>query len=583
MILAVWLILWQAAAALIHNRIIFVGPREAVLALVSQIGTAEFWRTVASSFFRIAGGFTGAFLAGILTAALAGRFSLLREFLEPPAALLQSVPVASFVILALIWIGSENLSILITCVVVFPVIYRNVLEGIRQTDRKMLEMAQVFRMGVWKKIWYLYRPAVMPYLLAGCRISLGMAWKSGVAAEVIGVPDHSIGEKLYMAKIYLSTAELFAWTFVIIVVSRIFERLFLWLLGRFVPERSAARSAKAVRGGGNVRENRSEGAGTAKTVRGGKNVGENRSGRVGTAKAVRGGGNVRENRSEGAGTAKAVRGGGNVRENRSEGAGTVKAVRGGENVRENRSEGAGTAKAVRGGQSVTAASYRKDSGNPADASPVLAAEAVSKAYRGIPVLEEENLRIGRGDIYCLMGPSGRGKTTLLRLLMGLERPDDGRITGSGRKRISAVFQEDRLCGYLSGIDNIRIVSGRDGLWCDPRELLSLFLDPEALERPARELSGGMKRRVAIARALAVSSEVVLMDEPFTGLDEETRIQAAEAIRANLNGRALLLVTHQAEDARRLGAELIHLKEPAGFHAGGRESDKSVASWEQNTF
>lgn len=473
MILIIWLVLWQAAAALIHNKIIFVGPREAVLALASQIGTAEFWRTIFSSFFRIAGGFTGAFLAGILMAALASCFSWLREFLEPPVALLQSVPVASFVILALIWIGSENLSILITCLVVSPVIYRNVLEGIRQTDQKMLEMAQVFRMSMWKKVWYLYRPAVMPYLLAGCRISLGMAWKSGVAAEVIGVPDHSIGEKLYMAKIYLSTAELFAWTFVIIVVSWIFEKLFLWLLGLFVPGRAS---------GWNI----------IKLLQR-KKMEEKRAGRNA-------------------------------------------AVCGGEMKRKDQNPDSADGVSV-----------------------ILAAESVSKSYHGISVFERESLSLRKGDVYCLMGPSGQGKTTLLRLLMGLERPDDGRITGSGRKKISAVFQEDRMCEYLNGIDNIRIAAGRDGFWRDPRELLSLLLEPEALERPVRELSGGMKRRVAIARALAVSSEVVLMDEPFTGLDEETRLRAAEVIRANLGGRALLFVTHQAEDVYHLGARLIRLQ------------------------
>ncbi len=481
-ILIIWLILWQAAAALIHNKIIFVGPREAVLSLVSQIGTGEFWRTIFSSFIRIAGGFTGAFLAGILMAALASGFSWLREFLEPPTALLQSVPVASFVILALIWIGSENLSVLITCLVVFPVIYRNVLEGIRQTDRKLLEMAQVFRMSVWKKIWYLYRPAVMPYLLAGCRISLGMAWKSGVAAEVIGVPDHSIGEKLYMAKIYLSTAELFAWTFVIIVVSWVFEKLFLRLLELFVPGRKAAKSAA-------VREKKT-GAREAEDVPGGKGESPSQSG---------------------------------------------KALRGGQGRAENREK-----------------------------ETVLAAQSVSKSYHGAnSVLEQESLRLCAGDICCLMGPSGRGKTTMLRLLMGLEQPDSGRITGSGQKKISAVFQEDRLCDYLSGIDNIRIVSGKNGLLQDPRRLLARLLEPEALERPVRELSGGMRRRVAIARALAAGSEVILMDEPFTGLDEETRLRVTEIIRDTLDGRALLLVTHQAEDAGHLGARLVTLKERTG--------------------
>ncbi len=555
MILLLWLVLWQAVAALIHNKILFVGPREAAFALVSQIGTAEFWRTIFSSFFRIAGGFAGAFLAGILMAALASSFSLLKEFLEPPTALLQSVPVASFVILALIWIGSENLSILITCLVVFPVIYRNVLEGISQTDRKMLEMAQVFRMSVRKKIWYLYRPAVMPYLLAGCRISLGMAWKSGVAAEVIGVPDHSIGEKLYMAKIYLSTAELFAWTFVIIVVSWGFERLFLRLLKLFVPGRSTGWKAGSGRAAGNIfgRGSRNRREETENGIRDAERAGSHGSGnrdRSGDPEnkirdAERAGSHGSRDRDKNGDPENKIR---DAERAGSHGSGNRD--RSGDPEQENRN-----GENVRGGKT--------ESSRPYTDVPVLAAESVSKSYHGNPVLEGECLSLKKGDSYCLMGPSGQGKTTFLRLLMGLEQPDAGRIAGSGRKRISAVFQEDRLCEYLSGIDNIRIAAGRDGLRCSPKELLALFLEPEALERPVRELSGGMKRRVAIARALAVRSEVILMDEPFTGLDEETRLRVTEAIRANLDGRALLLVTHQAEDVRHLGAKLIHLDELSG--------------------
>uniref|UniRef100_UPI003260A51C ABC transporter permease n=1 Tax=Clostridium sp. NkU-1 TaxID=1095009 RepID=UPI003260A51C len=130
----------------------------------------------------------------------------------------------------LIWVGSENLSVFIAFLVVFPIIYINTMAGFKSTDPKLLEMARVFHMQGKKKLFYIYRPALLPYLISGCRVALGMGWKSGVAAEVIGVPNHSIGEKLYMAKIYLSTADLFAWTLVIIVISALFEKFFLWLL-----------------------------------------------------------------------------------------------------------------------------------------------------------------------------------------------------------------------------------------------------------------------------------------------------------------------------------------------------------------
>ncbi len=232
-IIAVWILLWQLAAMVINKRIIFVGPAEVAAALAGQAVKVEFWVTVCRSSMRICGGFLAAFVLGVLMGILADRCGLLREFLEPAVGLLQSVPVASFVILALIWIGSENLSVLISLIVVFPVIYRNTLQGMKSADEKMLEMARVFRIGPMRTFLYIYRPALMPYLISASRIAFGMAWKSGVAAEVIGVPDRSIGEKLYMAKIYLSTAELFAWTLVIIVISRVLEHLFLLVLGMF--------------------------------------------------------------------------------------------------------------------------------------------------------------------------------------------------------------------------------------------------------------------------------------------------------------------------------------------------------------
>ena len=151
--------------------------------------------------------------------------------------LMRSVPVASFIILALIWIGSSQLAVLIAFIVVLPMIYVNTLSGLKSTDASLLEMAFVFRIPVWKRIRFLYIPALLPYLISGCRIALGMSWKSGVAAEVIGLPTTSIGERLYMSKIYLETADLFAWTFTIIVVSSLSERLFLSLLSWLQKER----------------------------------------------------------------------------------------------------------------------------------------------------------------------------------------------------------------------------------------------------------------------------------------------------------------------------------------------------------
>lgn len=229
-IIIFWLLVWEFISLLLSNEIILVGPTKVIRALLTQMLLPDFWKTILLSSGKISLGFLLAFTAGIFIGGVAFRFSFLEKLLEPVIVFFKSVPVASFVILALIWVGSRNLSILIAFLVVFPIIYISTLSGLRNADPKLLEMAKVFRIPVRKKLLYLYCPALLPYLESSCHIALGMCWKSGIAAEVIGVPDHSIGEKLYMAKIYLSTADLFAWTAVIILISALFEKLFLRFL-----------------------------------------------------------------------------------------------------------------------------------------------------------------------------------------------------------------------------------------------------------------------------------------------------------------------------------------------------------------
>lgn len=234
-ILLFWLLLWQAAAIIIDNDILFVGPINVLTALLSQSVTWDFWKTILFSFSRICLGFLSAFFTAILLGAFSYRFSFIKDLFAPVMLLAKSVPVASFVILALIWMGSKNLSVFSAFVVVLPMIYVSTLAGLESTDEKLLEVARIFRLPFLRKATAVYWPALSPYLLSGIKSALGMGIKSSVAAEVIGVPDFSIGEKLYKAKIYLSTADLFAWTLVIIIVSWLFERFFIKLIGRLSP------------------------------------------------------------------------------------------------------------------------------------------------------------------------------------------------------------------------------------------------------------------------------------------------------------------------------------------------------------
>lgn len=225
-----WLFLWQGASCFIHNRILLVGPLETVRALAGMSLSPSFWGSVGFSFCKIGLGFFLAFFTGIFTGSLSFWKGVIGELLAPPIQLMKSIPVASFVILALIWTGSENLSVFIAFLVVYPVIHISTLSGLQSADSALLEMAGVFRVPLPRKAFYIYRISLGPYLISACKTALGMAFKSGIAAEVIGVPDGSIGEGLYQAKLYLSTAELFAWTLTIIIVSAAFEKIFLLFL-----------------------------------------------------------------------------------------------------------------------------------------------------------------------------------------------------------------------------------------------------------------------------------------------------------------------------------------------------------------
>ena len=229
-----WLLVWQLAAMALDRQLavnlLLPSPVSALLRLGEMALTAAFWRSVGWSSLRIIGGFLCSCLAATLLAVPASRWKRVRELLTPLVAAVKAVPVASFIILALVWLSSRSLSFFIAFLMVFPPVYLNVLEGIGQADGKLLEMARVFRVPLWRQIRGIYVPAVLPYFRTAVSLGLGLCWKAGIAAEVIGLPTGSLGENLYNVKVYFMTADLFAWTAVIVVVSVVFEKLFLKLI-----------------------------------------------------------------------------------------------------------------------------------------------------------------------------------------------------------------------------------------------------------------------------------------------------------------------------------------------------------------
>lgn len=230
LVILFWLVVWQIIAMLVNNPVLFASPIRTAKALLEQLPKKAFWLSASSSLLRIAAGFFLALVLGILVGIAAWRWAPLRSLLSPLLTFMKSVPVASFIILILVWFGSNSLTVIVSAIIVFPLIYFAVVNGLASADRSLLEMAKVFRVRPGRTAWGIYRPAVMPYLLSACNSALGMCWKAGIAAEVIGTPLHSIGAQLYDAKLYMSTAELFAWTAVVIFLSLLFEKIVIHLL-----------------------------------------------------------------------------------------------------------------------------------------------------------------------------------------------------------------------------------------------------------------------------------------------------------------------------------------------------------------
>ena len=222
-----WLAIWQLGSMWIQQEILLVSPVVVCRRLMELIGEWSFWQSVWFSGCRIFGGFFLAVCLGIAAAVCSAKYVIARDLLAPFMAAVKTTPVASFVILALFWLSSSQLSIFISFLMVFPIVYNNVLQGILQEDRQLWEMGQVFGLGFRKKVKYLYFPQMFPYLRSACAVGMGLCWKAGTAAEVIGIPDGSIGERLQEAKIYLQMPDLFAWTVTIICISIVFEKAIL--------------------------------------------------------------------------------------------------------------------------------------------------------------------------------------------------------------------------------------------------------------------------------------------------------------------------------------------------------------------
>lgn len=217
------LAVWQIGAMLLDKSIILPSPSETAEGLAEIIIEREFLPTLLNSVLRITSGLLAGLAAGIILALLSKKYDIPRIIITPVISAVKTVPVASFIIFALFWISSINLSLLISFLIVVPVIYDSVYSGLEAADKKLLEMAEVYQLSAANKLRYIYLPAMMPAFSGAVSAAVGLAVKSGTAAEVIARPDYTLGEMLYSSKIYLETDKLFAWTVIIILSGKAVE------------------------------------------------------------------------------------------------------------------------------------------------------------------------------------------------------------------------------------------------------------------------------------------------------------------------------------------------------------------------
>lgn len=417
---AFWVTAWFIIARLVDNSLLVASPIDTVRALIEMLSGGTLMVAVFRSLLRIMAGFLlGALVASVM-AVLAYNHEVLETAFEPVISLCKAVPVAAFAVILIIWFGVFNLSMLIAMIVVMPIMYSNLLEGLKNTDRKLLEMAKCLDVLLYNKIFFIYRPSLAPFICSAVKTGIGTCWKAGVAAEVIGLCSKTIGGELYISKVYFDTAAVFAWAGVTVAVSFLMEKLVVFIVRKLLQMEVSCRGKEA---------------------------------------SVTGDGNVK----------------------------------------------------IRN---------------------------ISKSFDSKVLYNGYSADWKKGETYKLDGISGSGKTTLLRMVAGLDKPDAGEILCSGK--VVMMFQEDRLCEDYSAVCNVAMTGiGED----KARAALKRILDESSLDKPCRELSGGMKRRVALVRAMECPADTVLLDEPYTGLDDDTLKVVKEYINSSKQSKTVIVASH----------------------------------------
>ena len=503
------LVVWQLLSLFSGTKFLLPPPRDVAVRFGQLFTEKEGWLAVIQSGERILQGVFLSATVAVILAFVAWRVKVMQRLIAPFVLLMKTVPIVSFILIALFFLGNQVLTIFICGLVVFPMVYESVLAALSGVSHELLEMAHVFCLKKRDTLRFIIVPSCRDPFLAAMSVAIGMAWKAGVASEVLSLAKPSVGWHLHDSRLYLDMEGLLAWTLAIVLLSFISEKLIIFVLcramsyvGRKLPEKTKrmARSAEEK---------------SADDV--GKQSAEDVEKKPASLEMTKGAIDVSNYVLSGD-------------------------------------------QAVALSDDMASKVTRRDPSKYANGtghSAVITIDGLDKAFGETVLFRQFSAVLPLDRPLIVNGASGSGKTTLLRMLASLERQDVGVISGvpaNGR----FVFQENRLIPQLSARDNIRVVlPDYDGNRADA--LLQRLDLSDVSDQPAALLSGGEKRRVAIARAIAPKSGILFLDEPLRELDEKRETEAIRLILDAFTQAPVILAAHDVRLIDKFKARVLTLE------------------------